>query len=139
MANPGTATTSTTNTVATYNGLQLLFILPFANMAIAAQDQQFTRVFGGTTWDPQFITAIWKAGAFATACTSGIFTLPGKGGNAIVATSQSYSALTGANTHTNCVIQASTTTFTATPFLNLTTANSGTLVAEFRIYGFSYD
>lgn len=139
MANPGAATSSVANQYSSINALQLLFVLQNANLAIASQDQQFVRVFGGTTWDPQFITATWKSGAFASACTGGIFTLPSKGGNAIVATSQSYSGLTGNLTHTNCTIQASTTTFTATPILNLTTANSGALVADFRIYGFCYD
>lgn len=119
-------------------GLQLLFSLRSANMRVTA-DQPFTRQFGGLTWDPFFITAVWESGAYNTACLGGIFTLPSKGGNAIVAVGQSYAGLTGSTTHVNCVIQASTTTFTNTPILSLSTANAIDLTASFYIYGVSYD
>lgn len=119
-------------------GLQLLFVLRGANLA-TTQDQQFTRIFNGITWDPFFITVVWTSGAFNTACAGGIFTQAGKGGNAIVAVGQSYAGLTGAATHVNATIQASTTTFSATPFFSLSTANSANLSADIYIYGVSYD
>lgn len=116
MSNPGPSVIQSPNLQAVLNlsrGVQLLFLLRNANMR-TTQDQPFTRVFNGLTWDPMFITAVWKSGAYNTACLGGIFTLPAKGGNAIVGVGQSYSGLTGANTHVNCTIQASTTTFANT-------------------------
>jgi len=139
MANPGAATSSTVNTVATYNGLQLLFVLANANLAISNQDQQFTRVFTGLTWDPQYITAVWKSGAAAGSPTGGIYPSPSRGGTGIVSSTQSYNGLTGAFTHVNCLIQATTTTFTSVPYFNVNAASSSALVADFRIYGFCYD
>lgn len=138
MSNPGPAVAQTANSFSVINAMQLLFILRGANFQIT-QDQQFNKIFTGTTLDPQYITANWISGAYATSCLGGIFTLPGKGGSAIVSVGQSYSGLTGANTHVNATIQASTTTFTTTPFLSLSTANGGILTADVFIYGFCYD
>lgn len=136
--NPGPSNVITPNPIGIINGGQLMFVLRNANMRLTT-DQPFTRVFGGNSWDPFFITAVWKSGAFNSACAGGIFTLPSKGGNAIVAVGQSYAGLTGADTHVNCTIQASTTTFYNTPILNLTTGNSADLFADFYIFGVSYD
>lgn len=135
MSNLGPASASSPNI---NSGLQLLFVLRDANLA-TTQDQIFTRVFSGLTWDPFFITAVWKSGAFNTACLGGIFNQPSKGGSAIVAVGQSYAGLTGATTHVNATIQASTTTFTQTPYFSLSTANSAALTADLYIYGVSYD
>lgn len=120
------------------NWVVLLYILRGANMQLNT-DQSFTKVFTGTTWDPYFVTANRVTGAFSVACAGGIFTAAGKGGSAIVAVGQTYTGLTGANTHTNCLIQASTTTFSVTPILSLTTGNSAALTADFFIYGACYD
>lgn len=136
--NPGPSNSASLNPLITVNGLQQLFVLRNANLRLIT-DQPFTRVFNGNSWDPFFITAVWKSGAFSSACAGGIFTLPSKGGNAIVAVGQSYAGLTGADTHVNCTIQASTTTFYNTPILNLTTGNSADLFADFYIFGVSYD
>ena len=119
-------------------GSQLLFELKDANLR-TTQDQQFIRTFNGLTWDPFHITAVWKSGAYNTACLGGLFTLAGKGGSAIVATSQSYSGLTGALTHVNLTIQAGSTTFVETPYFSLSTANSADLTADLYIWGVSYD
>ncbi len=137
--NPGPSNIATVNTAISVNSMQLLFILQGANMAIANQDQMFTRIFQGITYDPMFITATWASGAFATACAGGIYPSPSKGGTGLVSSVQSYAGLQGTLTHVNCTVQATTTTFTSNPFLNLTTANSGPLVADFRIYGVCYD
>lgn len=140
MSNPGPAITTSPNSQAILNsnGFQLLFVLRGADMQ-STNDQQFTKVFDGVTWDPQFITANRVSGAFNTACAGGIFTLPAKGGNAIVAVGQSYAGLTGANTHVNCTVQASTTTFSAIPYFSLTTGNAILLTADIFIYGMCYD
>ena len=119
-------------------GLQQLFVLRNANMR-TTQDQLFTRTFNGQTWDPFFITAVRKSGAYSVSCLGGIFTGAAKTGSAIVAVGQSYAGLTGNLTHVNCTIQASTVTFTETPILSLSTANSADLLADFYIIGVSYD
>lgn len=140
-SNPGplaTITSNPTSVLGLSSGLQLLFHLKNANMRLTT-DQVFERIFNGKSWDPFFITAVWKGGAYNTACLGGIFTLPSKSGNAIVAVGQSYAGLTGADTHVNCSIQASTTTFYNTPILSLSTANAIDLSASFFIYGVSYD
>lgn len=137
--NPGPSVIANPNSAISVNSMQLLFILQGANMAIANQDQAFTRMFQGISYDPYFITATWTSGAFSGACAGGIYPLPSKGGTGLVSSVQSYAGLQGALTHVNCTVQATTTTFVATPFLNLTTANGGALTADFRIYGACYD
>lgn len=136
--NPGPSNVASNNHPLIIKGVQLLFVLRNANMQLTT-DQIFSKVFTGNTWDPYFITANWVSGAFSSACAGGIFSLPSKGGSAIVATGQSYSALTGATTHTSCTIQANNVTFTSVPILSLTTGNSASLFADFFIYGACYD
>lgn len=116
------------------NPYTLLFILRNANMQLNT-DQQFTKMFVGTLWDPAYIVANRKTGAFSVACAGGIFSAASKGGSAIVATNQSYSTLTGANTQTHPTIQANNVTFSIVPYLSLTTGNSAALTADFFIYG----
>lgn len=137
MANLGPSSASSPN-IPVINGVQLLFVLRNANFAIST-DQQFTRVFSGNTWDPFFITANQTSGAFSGTCAGGIFTLPSKGGSAIVAVGQSWAAMTGAFTHVNATIQAATTTFTTTPYLSLTTPNGAPLTGDVFIFGVCYD
>jgi len=139
MANPGAATTSTFNAVVSPYPLQLLFFLPNANMQLSNQDQQFTRIFTGSLYDPIYIIALWKSGAASGSPTGGIYPLPSRGGTGLVSSTQSYSGLTGANTQVNVTIQATTTTYSQTPFLNVNAANAAALFADFRIYGFCYD
>lgn len=136
--NPGVASSSNANRISIVDGLQLLFILKNANLNFVG-DQIFTQVFTGLTWDPQFITAVWLSGTPTGSPAGGIFSLPNKGGSAIVSTGQSYSGLTGANTHVNLTVQATTTTFIAAPYFNLSTASTTPLFADVRIYGFCYD
>lgn len=116
------------------NPYTLLFILRNANMAITS-DQQFTKMFIGTLWDPAYIIVNRKTGAYNTACLGGVFSGAGKTGSAIIAVGQSYSTLTGANTQAHPVIQANNVTFSVTPYLSLSTGNSAALTADWFIYG----
>ncbi len=138
MSNQGPASAQSSNAFAVINSYQLLFVLRGANFQIA-QDQQFTKVFTGVQWDPQFVVANWTGGAFNTSCAGGIFSAPNKGGSAIVAVGQSWAGLTGASTQVNATVQASTTTFTVTPYFNLSTPNSGVLTGDIFIFGFCLD
>jgi hypothetical protein len=138
--NPGASQTNTPNYFSSVFTNQLLFILPFANLQLGGnQDQIFTKVFSGTSYDPQFITAIWKSGAAGGAPTGGIYPAPSRGGTGMVSSTQLYNGLTGALTHVNLTIQASTLTFTTTPYFNVNNPNNQALIAEFRIYGVCYD
>lgn len=138
MGNPGVSSSSNANTQAITNGMQLLFVLRNASFNITS-DQQFTKVFNGTTWDPQFIIANQVSGASGGSPAGGIFSAPSKGGSAIVATGQSWTGLTGAATHVNATVQATGVTFTSVPYFSLTTASTAVLNADLFIYGFSYD
>ncbi len=136
--NAGPSVAQSSNAFSVINAYQLLFILRGANFQIA-QDQQFTKVFTGVQWDPQFVVANWTSGAFSGSCLGGIFSAPNKGGSAIVAVGQSWAGLTGQLTQVNATVQASTTTFTVTPYFNLSTANGAALTADIFIYGFCLD
>jgi len=136
--NPGPAIQGQLNQPLVISPVQLLFVLPNANFAITT-DQKFTRAFTGTTWDPLFITANQVSGAYSTACLGGIFTAPSKGGTAIVSVGQSYSAMTGSNTHQQLTVQATTVTFTTDPYFSLSTANSAALFGDIFIWGVCYD
>lgn len=120
------------------NCVQLLFVIRGANMAITT-DQQFTKVFAGTTWDPHYIVVNCVTGAFNTACAGGVYSGAGKTGSAIVAVGQSYSTLTGANTQVHPSVQATNVLFSVTPFLSLTTGNTGALTANYFIFGVCCD
>ncbi len=104
-------------------------------MQTANVDQIFQKMFSGTTWDPTYIVAYWKSGAFNTACAGGVFSGAGKTGSAIVAVGQSYSGLTGAGNHVVVPVQTTANDFAVPPILNLTTGNTGILIADYRIYG----
>ncbi len=138
--NPGPANVLSPNPqgLLNNNAAQLLFLLRGANMQLPA-DQQFTKMFNGALWAPFFIVAARVSGAFSSACAGGIYTAPARGGTAIVAAAQSYANLTGENSLVVCTLGAITTAFTLTPYLNLTTGNGASLIADLYIYGSVYD
>lgn len=117
------------------NVKQLLWRLSLANMQSANVDQIFQKMFSGTTWDPTEIVAYWVSGAFNVACSGGVYSGAGKTGSAIVAVGQSYAGLGGANQHVVIPVQATAVAFNVPPILNLTTGNTGALIADIRIYG----
>lgn len=119
-------------------GLQLLFALRAANMQLNT-DQPFTKMFVGSLYDPFYIVANCKSGAFNTACAGGIFTGANKTGSAIVAVGQSYATLTGVNAQVHPTIQANLTSFSAIPILSLTTGNGAALTADFFFFGACVD
>lgn len=120
------------------NGLQLLYVLRGANMTLAT-DQTFIKVGQFTNYVPTNVVAVWRLGAFGTACAGGIYTAAAKGGTAIVAAGQSYAALTAVGTAVNATIAATSNYFNVTPILSLTTGNTGALTADFYIFGMAVD
>lgn len=119
---------------------QLLYVLRNADMTLTT-DQTFTKQFGGSNY---IVTGIYGkriSGAFGTACLGGIYDTAAKGGNALVAATQTWATLTGAGTAQTGTLAAIALTVisTATPILSLTTGNTGALVADIFIFGICVD
>lgn len=119
---------------------QLLFVIRSANMTLTT-DQAFVKQFGGSKYVITAVIGKLISGAFGTACLGGIYDQSGKAGNALVAATQTWATLTGANTGQVATLAAIATTAisTATPFLALTTGNTGALVADVFIFGVCVD
>ena len=117
------------------NITQNLFVLRGANMTLTT-DQAFTKLFTGTNYVVTNVVAVTKTGAFGVACAGGVYTAASKAGDAIVAAAQVWTGLTGAGlavvaTAANIIQKQET----ATPFLSLTTGNTGALTADLFIQG----
>jgi hypothetical protein len=118
---------------------QTLFVLRNANMTLAT-DQAFTKLFSGTNYVATGMIAVQKSGAFGVACVGGVYTGAGKTGDAIVPAATAFTPLTGAGTvvslNQGVLLPARET---ATPFLSLTTGNTGALTADLFITGIVVD
>jgi hypothetical protein len=119
---------------------QKLFTLSSADMTLTT-DQVFTKNFTGTNYVIQKILATWAAGAFSSACAGGIYTAASKGGNALVAASQSYGNMTASGKLVDCTLTSvvSTDVQSVTPILSLTTGNAAALRCNFLIFGYIVD
>jgi hypothetical protein len=116
---------------------QLLFLGRSINMAITT-DQALNKVFSGANWVPTKIIALHKTGAFNTACAGGIYTAVSKGGNAIVASTQSWADLVASGTIVDATLAAIASTIAgsvSTLYLSLTTGNTGALTADVYVFG----
>lgn len=121
----------------------MLYQLLAADMTLTT-DQVFVprpglRVF--TNYVITEILCVRKAGAFGTACAGGIYDTAAKGGNAWVANTQSFAALTGAKkiVKTTLAAIAGTEYAVSAPILSLTTGNTGALTADFYVRGLIVD
>lgn len=120
-------------------GMQLLFVLRSADLHVTT-DQQFTKVFAGTNYVVTNIIAARKTGAASVTCVGGIYTAAAKGGDALVAATQSWVTLAG-----NIIVSATlaavagTAIESATPYLTLTTGSTAACTADFFIYGVCID
>lgn len=112
-----------------------LFTLIGANMNVTT-DQAFTQAFGFTQYSIDEIQ-VTNASASLTLAAGGIYTTTAKGGSAIVAAAQVYSALTAATKILKPTIaSAGTDMLTAlTLYLSLTVAQGGAATADMRIMG----
>lgn len=122
------------------NGPRMLFRLSAADMAIDT-DQSFVKNGNFTTYVISEVVVQRVSGALGVACLGGIYTAASKGGVALIAAAQSYAALTGANTIVKDTLAAvlATGSYTATPILSLSTANTGALVADHQVFGYVLD
>jgi hypothetical protein len=115
---------------------QVLFRLIGANMNVTT-DQAFVPYL----WTPgqNFLIErirVVNASVSLTTAAGGIYTAASKGGNAIVAASQAYLALTGSSLGLDATLAAVGAGLqTATPILSLTTAQGAAATADFYIFG----
>ncbi len=119
-------------------GLNLIGSLPAADMN-STDDQEFTLLPSASgQFRARLITATNATGTLDMA-TGGIYTAASKGGTAIVASSQDYSALTDPTISLDLAIVATPqNTFWpdgTTLFLSLTTPQGVAAIADFYIYG----
>lgn len=113
---------------------RLLFSLIGANMNTTA-DQALVAAFGFTNYIIDRIIAM-NASTSLTLAAGGIYTAASKGGTAVVANTQLYSALTGA-TPTVPLTLNSTSLRTTGLILALTTAQGGAATADIMVFGFA--
>lgn len=106
----------------------------------STSDQTLTKAFSGTNYIPTKIYAVRKTGGVTVACAGGVYTATSKGGTAIVASNQSYTAVTGTLGHIAATIAALTVGFSATPlYLSLTTGSTGACTADVFVFGIVID
>ncbi len=117
---------------------QLLFTLTSANMN-TTNDQTFNFVGGELRGLRYLIDRIvcLNASTSLTTAAGGIYDTASKGGNALVANSQAYSALTGSTLALDLTIAAVGKAIVSgvAPILSLTTAQGAAATADFLIFG----
>ncbi|MES3022744.1 MAG: hypothetical protein V4857_14285 [Pseudomonadota bacterium] len=118
-------------------GFVKLFELRAANLDITT-DQVFTRVGSFTRYRVTQIEAISKSGA-ATLAAGGIYSEAAKGGTAIVAAAQAWSALSTLDRVLGLTLVALPSALQATPFLSLTVAAGVAGTADVLVFGVILD
>jgi hypothetical protein len=118
---------------------QVLFVKRAADMTSTA-DQAFAKQFAGTNYRITDIIAVRKSGGATVVCAGGIYDAAAKGGNALVATAQSWVAL-AANVNVVPTLAAviSTALLSGTPIISLTTGSSAACTADVFIFGYVVD
>lgn len=118
---------------------QLLFVgraLDFQSTA----DQALAKMFGGTNYRITDIIAVRKTGGASVLCAGGIYDAATKGGNAIVATAQSWVTLAvGVNVVPSLAALVATAALSSTLFLSLTTGSTAAITADIFVMGYIID
>lgn len=118
---------------------QLLFVGRGLDLQSTA-DQALTKMFDGTNYIPTKIYGVRKTGGVTVACAGGIYTAASKGGTAIVAAAQVWTAVTGALGFTAATLAAFAAGLSATPlYFSLTTGSTGACTADIFIFGLIVD
>lgn len=121
----------------TAGGNVKLFELRSADLNVTT-DQAFTKIGSFTKFKVTGITA-QRVTADALLAAGGIYTAAAKGGTAIVAAGQLWSALSAAAKILDLTLAALTSSLTATPILSLTTAAGAAATADVFVYGVILD
>lgn len=129
--------TGTNAPVTVQSGDSQLFSLRGANLNVTT-DQAFTK---GGTFTRYMVTRIVarRLTGNASIAAGGIYTAASKGGTAVVAAAQVWSALSAADKVLTLTLAALTDALQATPILSLTTAAGGAVTADVLIYGVVLD
>lgn len=124
--------------VANQGGPVRLFQKTAANMQLTT-DQAFTKLGTFSRYIVTEVVAVHASGATTVACAGGIYDAASKGGNVIVANTQSWINLTAAGKIVKATLPAllGTDSLTATPFLSLTTGSTGAATADLTIMGYA--
>ncbi len=120
-------------------GNQMLFSLLGVDMTTTT-DHAFTKIFSGTNYMVTHVVATRVSGAASVTCVGGIYTAASKGGDALVAATQSYVTL-ASGIIVNAVLAAiaGTASHSATPILTLTTGSTAACSANVYIFGVCID
>jgi hypothetical protein len=121
------------------NSYELIGRLVGANMNVTTDQAFIWLAAPGTVYRVTKITCT-NASVSLTTAAGGVYTAASKGGTAIVASGQAYSALTGATLALDLTIASTPgNTFyasaTAAPILSLTTAQGAAATADCYVYG----
>lgn len=118
---------------------QLLFVgrgLDFQSTA----DQALTKVFAGTQYRITDIIAVRKTGGASVVCAGGVYDAAAKGGNAVVATAQSWVTLAlNVNVVPTLAAIVATAMLSQTLFLSLTTGSTAAITADIFVMGYIID
>lgn len=114
-----------------------IFVLKGANFN-STSDQQLTPTFSGKFRIKRVV--VTNASISLTTAAGGFYPAAAKGGTAIVASSQVYTALTGSSLALECTLNnASAVLAPATPvYLSLTTPQGAAATADIYVYGDVY-
>lgn len=113
----------------------LLGVLTGANMNSTADQAIPLRLPGATKYIVEKIV-VTNASASLSLAAGGIYTAASKGGTAVVAAAQVYSALSGASKALSLTLAALTDVLTATSLiLSLTVAQGGAATADVYVFG----
>lgn len=127
------------NNIAAANSAQLLFVIRSADMQ-STSDQAFTKSFSGTKYRITDICAVRKTGAASVTCAGGVYDAASKGGNAVVATAQSWVTLaSGINVVPTLAAVVGTTVLGTSLYLSLTTGSTAACTADIFVYGYVVD
>jgi len=118
---------------------QIIFVKRGADMQ-STTDQAFAKQFAGTNYRITDIIARQKTGGASVVCAGGIYDAAGKGGNALVATAQSWVALAAAvPVVPTLAAVVGAALLSGTPILSLTTGSTAACTADIFIFGYPID
>lgn len=135
MPNPGPSTTVTANQVPLNSGQALRLLSVARAVNVNAVGDTALPILTSATWSVSNVI-VTNASVSLTAAAAGVFTAPGAGGTAIVA-SAALAGLTGPTVVSQRTV-ATTAAFTATPamYLNVSVAQGAAATVDVFIYGY---
>lgn len=136
MANPGPASTVTTNTtmVATNMALRLLAVVKGVNLAVTGDT--VIPIITATTYSVANVI-LTNASISLSAALAGVFTAQAAGGTAIVANA-ALSALTGPTIVSQRTVAATGTQTGQNLYVNVGTAQGAAATVDVYVYGYDF-